>query len=220
MRLNSRAFLETAPNEQPHLQLDWLEGETDGLIALTGGPGGPLDTAIAAGQSHLASARCEQLAQLFHERLYIELQRHGTSAERASEAFLIDLAYTHGIPLVATNEPFFAQPEDDEAHDALICIAEGRLLAETDRRQLTPEHRFKTRAEMTVLFADLPEAVASTVERRSSTPRTASPSSRASSAISLRTRAAAGPSLPFMLRGSPTTISNAIRSRTTSSRRR
>src|SRR5439155_638907 len=87
-------------------------------------------------------------------------QRHGTSAERASEAFLIDLAYTHGIPLVATNEPFFAAREDYEAHDALICIAEGRLLTETDRCRLTPEHRFKTRAEMAQLFPDLPEALA------------------------------------------------------------
>src|SRR4030095_7847269 len=69
-----------------------------------------------------------------------------------------------GIPLVASNEPLFARREDYEAHDALLCIAEGRLLAETDRRQLTPEHRFKTRAEMTELFADLPEAIASTVE--------------------------------------------------------
>ncbi len=48
------------------------------------------------------------------------------------------------LPLVATNEPFFAKREDYEAHDALICIAEGRLLAESDRRQLTPEHYFKT----------------------------------------------------------------------------
>ena len=69
-----------------------------------------------------------------------------------------------GIPLVATNEPYFATREDYEAHDALICIAEGRLVAETDRRQLTAEHRFKTRAEMAALFADLPEALASTVE--------------------------------------------------------
>src|SRR5215470_11510535 len=95
MWLNSRAFLETAPNEQSHLKLAWLEGETEGLIALTGGPGGPLDTAIAAGQSHLAGARCEKLAQLFGDRLYIELQRHGTRAERAGEPLLIDLAYTH-----------------------------------------------------------------------------------------------------------------------------
>ena len=77
---------------------------------------------------------------------------------------MIDLAYAKSVPLVATNEPYFAAAQDYEAHDALICIAEGRLLAETDRRQLTPEHRFKCRAEMVERFADLPEAVASTVE--------------------------------------------------------
>ena len=164
MRLNSRAFLETAPNEPPHLRLAWLEGETDGLIALTGGPGGPLDAAIVAGQGHLADLRCEALARLFGDRLYIELQRHGSSTERSAEPALIALAYARGIPLVATNEPLFAQQEDYEAHDALICIAEGRLVVETDRRQFTPEHRFKTRAEMAALFADLPEAVVSTVE--------------------------------------------------------
>src|SRR5437660_2213314 len=164
MRVNSRAFLETAPNESPHVRLAWLEGETEGLLALTGGPGGPLDAAIVAGQGHLADLRCEALAQLFGDRLYIELQRHGGSAERSAEPALIALAYARGIPLVATNEPLFARQEDYEAHDALICIAEGRLVVETDRRQFTPEHRFKTRAEMAALFADLPEAVASTVE--------------------------------------------------------
>src|SRR5499433_3178811 len=164
MRLNSRAFLETAPNEAPHLRLAWLEGETEGLIALTGGPGGPLDAAIVAGQGHLADLRCEALARLFGDRLYIEVQRHGSSAERSAEPALIALAYAHGIPLVAANAPLFARQEDYEAHDALICIAEGRLVVETERRQFTPEHRFKTRTEMAALFADLPEAVASTVE--------------------------------------------------------
>jgi DNA polymerase-3 subunit alpha len=164
MRLNSRAFLETAPNERPHLEFAWLEGETDGLIALTGGPSGPLDGAIVAGQRNLATGRCERLARLFGDRLYIELQRHGTGAQRTAEPVLIDIAYACGIPLVATNEPFFAARDDYEAHDALICIAEGRLLTETDRRRLTPEHCFKTRAEMVELFADLPEALASTVE--------------------------------------------------------
>jgi DNA polymerase-3 subunit alpha len=164
MRLNSRAFLETASNEPPHLKLAWLEGESDGLIALTGGPGGPLDAAVLAGQDQLTSGRCEMLLRLFGDRLYVELQRHGTTAERSAEGALIELAYARGIPLVATNEPLFARREDYEAHDALICIAEGRLMVETDRRQLTPEHRFKTRAEMAELFADLPEAIASTVE--------------------------------------------------------
>src|SRR5215212_1077528 len=164
MRLNSRAFLETPPSEPPHVKLAWLEGETNGLIALSGGPGGPLDMAIVAGQGVLAGSRCETLARLFGDRLYIELQRHGAAAERMAEPALVELAYTRGIPLVATNEPFFATPEDYEAHDALICIAEGRLVADGDRPQLTSEHRFKTRAEMVALFADLPEAITSTVE--------------------------------------------------------
>jgi DNA polymerase-3 subunit alpha len=164
MRLNSRAFLDSPSNEPPRLKLEWLEAETDGVIALTGGPGGPLDAAIAAGQSQLATARLEALHKLFGDRLYVELQRHGTPAERMTEPVLIDLAYGKGLPLVATNEPYFATTADHEAHDALICIAEGRLIAESDRRQLNAEHRFKTRAEMTALFADLPEALEHTVE--------------------------------------------------------
>jgi DNA polymerase-3 subunit alpha len=164
MRLSSRAFLDSPSNEPPRLKIEWLEGETDGIIALSGGPGGPLDSAIAAGQSHLADTRLDALMRLFGDRLYVELQRHGTANERMTEPVLIDLAYGKNIPLVGTNEPYFAGATDYEAHDALICIAEGRLLSESDRRQLTPEHRFKTRAEMRELFADLPEALSNTVE--------------------------------------------------------
>jgi len=164
MRLCSRAYLETSPQERPHLDLAWLAGETDGLIALTGGPAGPLDAAFVGGQNPLAQTRCETLQTLFGDSLYVELQRHGTPAERIAEPALIDLAYARGLPLVASNEPFFAAREDYEAHDALLCIAEGRIIADTDRRQLTPEHRFKSRAEMASLFADLPEALAATVE--------------------------------------------------------
>jgi DNA polymerase III subunit alpha len=164
MRLCSRAYLGTEQHERPHLKVAWLDGATEGLIALSGGPGGPLDAAIAGGQSALALARCEALQRLFGDRLYIELQRHGMAAERAAEPALIELAYTRSIPLVATNEPFFAEREDFEAHDALLCIAEAKLIADSERRQLTPEHRFKSRAEMAALFADLPEALAATVE--------------------------------------------------------
>ena len=164
MQLCSRAFLETPSTEKPHLKLAWLDGMTGGLIALTGGPGGPLDAAIVAGQADLAAARCATLQGLFGDRLYMELQRHGTPGERLTEGALIELAYARGIPLVATNEPYFAKREDYDAHDALIAIAEGRVVAETDRRQLTAEHYFKSRAEMATLFADLPEALASTVE--------------------------------------------------------
>ncbi|HEY0464321.1 MAG TPA: PHP domain-containing protein, partial [Polyangiaceae bacterium] len=164
MRLNSRAFMESPPNEPPRLKVEWLEGETAGIIALTGGPGGPLDRAIAAGQSSVAATRLDTLHSLFGDRLYVELQRHGAAHERVTEPVLIDFAYSRNLPLVATNEPFFATAADYESHDALICIAEGRYVHETDRRHLTVEHRFKTRAEMREQFADLPEALASTVE--------------------------------------------------------
>jgi DNA polymerase III subunit alpha len=164
MRLNSRAFLETPDQQAPHIKFEWLEGDAEDLIVLTGGPDGPISAAISADHAGLATARCDRLAKLFGDRLYIELQRHGIERERRVEGALIDLAYAKGFPLIATNEPYFATADDYEAHDALLCIAGGRLIAETDRDQLTPDHRFKTRAEMAVLFADVPEALASTVE--------------------------------------------------------
>ncbi|MEJ0076694.1 MAG: DNA polymerase III subunit alpha [Alphaproteobacteria bacterium] len=164
MRLTSQAFLDVPADQPPHVKLAALGEASDGLIALTGGPGGPLDLALAAGQAELAAARCAQLSALFGDRLYIELQRHGRPEEKQVEPGLLDLAYANGIALVATNEPFYGRREDFEAHDALICIAEGRLVAESERRQLSAEHYFKSRAEMAALFADLPEALASTVE--------------------------------------------------------
>src|SRR3954471_1478340 len=178
MRLNSRAFLETPVHQSPHIKLEWLEDDAEDLIALTGGPDGPISLALAGDHAALAAGRCDRLANLFGDRLYVELQRHGIDKERRAESGLIDLAYAKGLPLVATNEPYFAANDDYEAHDALLCIAGGKLIAETDREQLTPDHRFKTRAEMAVLFADIPEALASTVEiaeRCSFRPKTRKP---------------------------------------------
>src|ERR1035437_4140814 len=164
MRLNSRAFLETPVHQAPHIKFEWLQGDAEDLITLTGGPEGPISLAINADHGSLAATRCDRLAGLFGDRFYSELQRHGIEKERRAEAALIDLAYAKGFPVVATNEPYFATTDDYDAHDALLCIAGGRLIAETDRDQLTPDHRFKTRAEMAVLFADVPEALASTIE--------------------------------------------------------
>src|SRR5438445_621835 len=95
-----------------HSSYSLLDGATDGLIALTGGPSGPLDAAIAAGQGSLANGRCDVLTGLFGDRLYIELQRHGGTAGRIAEPALLELAYARGIPLVATNEPLFAKRDD------------------------------------------------------------------------------------------------------------
>ena len=163
MQLASASYLETA-GELPHLSLPRLAGHTEGLIVLTGGPTGPLDRACFAGRPQVARTRLDALTPLFDGRLYVELQRHGLESERSVEPQLLDLAYRAGLPLVATNEPFFAARSDHEAHDALLCIAEGTLISDRNRRQLSPEHRFKTRAEMLALFADLPEATRHSVE--------------------------------------------------------
>jgi DNA polymerase-3 subunit alpha len=164
MHLASRAWLDPAPGEPPHVALARLDGRTQGLIALTGGPNGPLDRAFGLARPEIASARAGALERLFPNRLYVELQRHGLTGEREVEPRLLDLAYRSRLPLVATNEAFFAAASDYEAHDALICIAEGTVIGDGSRRQLSPEHRFKTRAEMIAAFADLPEATANTVE--------------------------------------------------------
>jgi DNA polymerase-3 subunit alpha len=177
MKLASAAWLETS-GELPRLPLPRLAGHTEGLILLTGGPTGPLDRACFAGRHQVASAHLDALMPLFDGRLYVELQRHGLESERSVEPQILDLAYRAGLPLVATNEPFFAARSDHEAHDALLCIAEGTLISDRNRRQLSPEHRFKTRAEMLALFSDLPEATRHSVEiamRASFRPATRNP---------------------------------------------
>ena len=164
IKLASQAFLLPDPADPTHIRFDALEEHPAGLIALTGGPEGPIGRALTAGQPELARTRLERLARIFGDRLYVELQRHGLKSEEEIERELITLAYELGLPLVATNEVYFATPDDYEAHDALICIAEGRMVVEDDRRRVTPEHYFKSAEEMARLFADLPEALDNTVE--------------------------------------------------------
>ncbi|MFC7051291.1 DNA polymerase III subunit alpha [Hansschlegelia quercus] len=178
MALSSRAFLDGDSDGSPYATLDMLDGRCEGLIALTGGPEGPIDRAFSDGADDVAGVRLAKLADLFGDALYVEIQRHGLASEKAVEAAIVNLAYERGLPIVATNGARFAERSDYEAHDALICLAEGRVLAETERRQMSPEHYLKSRAEMAALFADLPEALENTVEiaRRSAhRPKTGKP---------------------------------------------
>ncbi len=163
VRLVSRAYLDIPDGEPVHILAEWLDGMTAGVVCLTGGAAGPIGIALAEGQTDLADQRLRLLKSLFQDRLYVEVQRHGKH-DRALEAAQIDLAYTQDLPLVATNEAFFPTADDFEAHDALIAIAEGTVIAVEDRRQLTPDHYLKTQSEMIELFADLPEAIENTVE--------------------------------------------------------
>ncbi len=164
MKIVSRAHLGAGDGETPNISFEFLRDHAAGLIALTGGPDGPIDSTIRDGRPAVARERLEVLRETFGNRLYVELQRYGVPGESGAEAELLSLAYDLEIPIVATNETYFATPGDYEAHDALLCIAEGRTLIEDDRRRVTPNHCFKSAADMERLFADLPEALANTVE--------------------------------------------------------
>jgi len=163
MILTSKAHLESEHGEAPQIALDDLEAHNEGLIALTGGPAGPVGRRLLQGQDPAAEEMLRTLVRLFPGRLYIELLRHGLDEEKRIEDRLIDLAYAHDLPLVATNEAFFSDEGMYQAHDALICISQGTYVVSEDRRRLTPEHRFKSPEEMARLFADLPEAVENTL---------------------------------------------------------
>ncbi|HWB45884.1 MAG TPA: DNA polymerase III subunit alpha [Hyphomicrobiaceae bacterium] len=164
MKLATHAFFDPAAEEVPHLDAKRLASLADGLIVLTGGPDGPIDKALREGQKDDALARLELLKRTFGDRLYVELQRHGLRQEAEVESELLDIAYAHELPIVATNEVYFASADDYEAQDALMCIGTGRYLIEDDRRRLTREHYLKSPEQMAELFADLPEALANTIE--------------------------------------------------------
>lgn len=163
-KLLSAAFLGAEPGDWPHVKAEGLAKHAEGLICLTGGLGGPVNRLLVEGQVSAADATVAKLQEIFGDRLYVELQRHGLAEERAAEDKLIDIAYARRLPLVATNDVHFGKPDMYEAHDALLCIADSAFVSQEDRRRVTREHRFKSAAEMAAQFADLPEAIENTIE--------------------------------------------------------
>ncbi|WP_395709819.1 DNA polymerase III subunit alpha [Reyranella sp.] len=163
MRLVSRAHLEFKTGSLSALPLAELVGNTDGLLALVGGPGSGVARLLAAGQGPAATHQLERLQAAFDGRLYIELQRHGEDLERRIEEPLINLAFQRGLPLLATNDVHFPKRAMYEAHDVLLCIEQGAHIEDPNRRRLTPEHYFKPAAEMRKAFVDLPEACDNTL---------------------------------------------------------
>lgn len=169
MRLNSCLYLDKA-GQIPQVSLEELTEFSEGVICLSGGPQGPVGMLLQAGQRPAAQAYLDRLKGIFADRLYVELQRHPgdkglPEAERLTERGFVEMAYAMELPLVATNDVYFPKEEMFEAHDALICIAEGAYVdQQQDRRRLTPQHYFKSPEEMATLFADLPEALENTVE--------------------------------------------------------
>ena len=162
-RLSSQSFLGSDLSGRPCIKLDTLRQHAAGLFLLTGGTLGPVSRLLAEGRRDAAAKLLSVLREAFPDRLAVELHRHGLDVERAIEPALLAIADELALPLVAANDVYFAKPEMHEAHDALLCIAEGRLLADPNRRRVTPEHWFKPAKAMRALFADLPEACDNTL---------------------------------------------------------
>ena len=162
IKLVSKAYMESDGISEPHITLADLEQYSGGLIVLTGGPSGPIGQLLEQGKGDEAKALLTKLASIFDGRLYVEIMRHGLATESDVEGDFLDMAYDMDLPLVATNDVYFDTPDMFEAHDALLCIAQGSYVGQTDRRHVTAEHYFKSVAEMTALFDDLPEALSNT----------------------------------------------------------
>ena len=164
MALSSAAYLEIGDAAEPGLPWAKVAAMSEGLILLSGGPDGPVDPLFAAGRAAEAAIALTEMSRVFGHRFYIELQRHGAVTEAAAEPGLVAFAYENDVPLVATNDAYFATAGMYQAHDALMCIADGTYVGETDRRRVTAEHWFKPPDMMRRLFADLPEACDNTLE--------------------------------------------------------
>lgn len=164
MALISAAHLAVEGTKEPGVSMAALKAHATGLICLTGGEEGPINGLLSSQRPKDAKSKLSSLNNIFSGNIYVELQRYTGRDDGEIEAALIDLAYDMELPLVATNQAFFASADDYRAHDALICIAAGRYLNEEDRRRLTPDHRLKSAEEMCALFADLPEALENTIE--------------------------------------------------------
>ena len=164
MKLMQRFYLANTLNgNAPELQYEDLKEFSEGLIALSGGWQGPIGRLILQKRNDEAEEVLKTLAEIYPSRFYMEVSRIGLKEEQETEKSFIDLAYQYNLPLVATNEAFFLTPDMYEAHDALVCISDGEVIANENRRKFSINNRLKSQDEMVELFADLPEALENTV---------------------------------------------------------
>jgi DNA polymerase-3 subunit alpha len=163
--LISRGWTQNAVRANAVCKLAWLQELSEGLILLSGAQAGPLGAALVQGDIPKAHELARQFATMFPHRFYIELQRAGRTDDEAHVAAAVKLAARMKLPVVATHPVQFLKAEDYEAHEARICISEGEILGNARRvRKFTREQYFKSSDEMAALFADLPSAIANSVE--------------------------------------------------------
>lgn len=164
-RLISRAYMEGQHGSVPTLDFSWLEGHTEGLIALSGGRFGDIGRTLLSQTEELAREKLETWKNLFPGRFYLELVRTGRENEERYIHSAIELAAKTATPVVATNDCRFIDREDFEAHEARVCIHDGRVLNDRNRpRNYSEQQYLRSTDEMCELFADIPEALENSVQ--------------------------------------------------------
>jgi DNA polymerase-3 subunit alpha len=163
--LISRSWLDNVQRAQAWIKWDWLETLGEGLIVLSGAEQGAIGQALMSGDATRAQTLAQRLDALFPGRFYLELQRAGLPGNEAHVRAAVKLAAACDLPVVATHPMQFLTPDDFEAHEARVCVAEGEMLANPKRlKRFSREQHFKTQAHMRALFADLPSALRNSVE--------------------------------------------------------
>jgi len=162
--LISKGFLE-GYYYKPRIDMDLLERHNRGLIVLSGCMSSLVAAPLIKNDRATSLKHAQEFAQIFGDRFYIELMRHGMPEEDAINAGLISVARELGLPLVATNDSHYLSKGDAQAHDVLLCIGTGKTVADTSRMKFfSDEFYVKSAAEMRELFADIPEACDNTLE--------------------------------------------------------
>ena len=161
----THAWLKNQYMGRGETKLEWLFKHHEGLIFLSGGPEGQIAQLCLSGKKAEAIALAEKMKSLWGDRFFLELQRAGRPSDEAVVRYHLSIADECDIPVVATHPIQFLEPEDFDAHDIRVCIARGDVLADKSRPKLySKEQYLKTPEEMISLFADVPSAIANTVE--------------------------------------------------------
>jgi DNA polymerase-3 subunit alpha len=163
--LISRAYMEGQYLGIPQLEKEWLAEASDGVIALSGGRLGDIGQALLSGKEDLARERLQYWMGVYPGRFYIEQQRTGRDGEEDYLHRAVALAAHCQCPVVATNDVRFLSSDEFEAHEARVCIHDGRSLDDPRRARLYSEQQYlRSAAEMAELFSDIPEALENSLE--------------------------------------------------------
>ena len=164
-KLISRAYQEGQRQAVPMIMKSWLKDHNQGLIALSGGRGGDVGVALISGRDAEAEQLLLDYMQIFPNRFYLELQRTGRAGEEDYLHTAVNLASQYSCPVVATNDVRFIDAQEFEAHEARVCIHEGRALDDPRRERRYSENQYlRSAEEMVELFSDIPEAVQNSIE--------------------------------------------------------